>query len=40
MPQAVENAFWKATLQYVQSPDQLESILTSMESTAAQSYPY
>ncbi|HVU67712.1 MAG TPA: extracellular solute-binding protein [Ktedonobacteraceae bacterium] len=38
MPQAVENAFWKATLQYVQSPDQLDSILQSMESTAAQSY--
>lgn len=38
MPQAVENAFWKATLQYVQHPDQLDSILSSMESTAAQSY--
>ncbi len=38
MPQAVENAFWKATLQYVQSPGQLDSILSSMESTAAQSY--
>ena len=38
MPQAVENAFWKATLQYVQTPSQLDSILSSMESTAAQSY--
>jgi alpha-glucoside transport system substrate-binding protein len=38
MPQAVENAFWKATLQYVQTPDQLDSILSSMESTATQSY--
>ncbi len=38
MPQAVENAFWKATLQYVQTPNQLDSILSSMESIAAQSY--
>ena len=38
MPQAVENAFWKATLQYIQTPDQLDSILSSMESTATQSY--
>lgn len=38
MPQAVENAFWKATLQYIQTPDQLDSILSTMESTAAQNY--
>lgn len=38
MPQPVENAFWKATLQYIQTPDQLDSILSSMENTAQQNY--
>lgn len=38
MPQAVENAFWKAMLSYIQSPNQLDSILTDMESTASQNY--
>jgi alpha-glucoside transport system substrate-binding protein len=38
MPQAVENAFWAAMLQFIQTPNQLDSILQSMESTAAQNY--
>jgi alpha-glucoside transport system substrate-binding protein len=38
MPTAVENAFWKATLDYVQNPSQLDSILSSMESTAQSNY--
>jgi alpha-glucoside transport system substrate-binding protein len=38
MPSAVETAFWKATLSYIQSPSQLDSILSDMESTAAQNY--
>lgn len=38
MPQAVENAFWKAMLTYIQTPSQLDSILSNMESTAAQNY--
>lgn len=36
MPSAVENAFWQAMLTYIQTPDQLDSILSNMESTAAQ----
>lgn len=38
MPSALETAFWKATLTYIQTPDQLDSILSSLESTAASSY--
>lgn len=38
MPQAVENAFWSAMLSYIQSPNQLDSILSNMEATAAQNY--
>lgn len=38
MPQAVENAYWQATLQYVQTPDKLDSILSSVEAKAASSY--
>jgi len=38
MPPAVEDAFWKATLQYISNPGQLDSILSNMESTAAQAY--
>lgn len=38
MPSAVENAFWQAMLNYIQHPDQLDSILSSMESTAASAY--
>lgn len=38
MPQAVENAFWKATLTYIQNPAQLDSVLRGVESTAQQAY--
>lgn len=38
MPPAVETAFWKAMLSYIANPGQLDSILSDMESTAAQSY--
>ena len=38
MPQAVENAFWKAMLTYIQTPGQLNTILSDMEATAAQNY--
>jgi alpha-glucoside transport system substrate-binding protein len=38
MPSQVEDAFWSATLKYIQNPGQLDSILSSVESTAAQAY--
>jgi alpha-glucoside transport system substrate-binding protein len=38
MPTAMENAFWKAMLTYIQSPTQLDSILSGLESTAKQAY--
>jgi alpha-glucoside transport system substrate-binding protein len=38
MPAQVEDAFWKAMLSYIANPDQLDSILSNMESVAAQSY--
>lgn len=38
MPAAVENAYWAAVLNYIQHPDQLDSILSSMENTASQNY--
>jgi alpha-glucoside transport system substrate-binding protein len=38
MPPAVENAFWKAMLSYIGNPSQVDSILSGMESTAAQAY--
>jgi alpha-glucoside transport system substrate-binding protein len=38
MPQAVENAFWQATLTYIQNPTQLSSILNTIENTAQQAY--
>jgi len=38
MPSAVENAFWKATLSYIQTPEKLDSILSDMENTASQNY--
>jgi alpha-glucoside transport system substrate-binding protein len=38
MPQAVENAFWQATLAYIQNPTQLSSILNTVENTAQQAY--
>lgn len=38
MPSAMETAYWKATLNYIQNPSQLDSILSSLESTAASAY--
>jgi alpha-glucoside transport system substrate-binding protein len=38
MPQAMENAYWAGVLSYIQHPTQLDSILSSLESTAKQSY--
>jgi alpha-glucoside transport system substrate-binding protein len=38
MPSAVENAFWQAAVNYIQNPGQLDSILSSVESTAQQAY--
>lgn len=38
MPTAMENAFWKATLAYIQAPNTLDSILSGLESTAASVY--
>jgi alpha-glucoside transport system substrate-binding protein len=38
MPTAVENAYWKATLSYIQDQSQLDSILSMMESTAQSAY--
>jgi alpha-glucoside transport system substrate-binding protein len=38
MPTAMQAAFWKAILQYVQSPDQLDSILQSLDETRQSAY--
>jgi len=38
MPTAMENAFWKAMLTYIQDASQLDSILSSLEATAVQAY--
>jgi alpha-glucoside transport system substrate-binding protein len=38
MPAAVEQAFWNGTLQYIQSAGNLDSVLSTIENTAAQSY--
>jgi alpha-glucoside transport system substrate-binding protein len=38
MPAAMENAYWAGVLNYIQHPSQLDSILSSLESTAMQSY--
>ena len=38
MPQAMENAFWQATLTYIQDPKQLDSTLSTLEHTAQQVY--
>jgi alpha-glucoside transport system substrate-binding protein len=38
MPAAMNDAFWKGILQYVQSPDQLDSILENLESTRQSAY--
>ena len=38
MPQAMENAFWQATLAYIPDSTRLNSILNTLESTARQVY--
>jgi len=38
MPPAMEDAFWKAMLDYITNPSQLDSILSSLEATATQAY--
>ncbi len=38
MPTAMENAFWKASLAYIQAPGTLDSILSGLESTASSAY--
>lgn len=38
MPEAVNNAFWKGTLDYVQSPTRLDEILGTLERTSQESY--
>ncbi len=38
MPTAVQKAFWKGILVYLQDPSQLESILADIETIAAEAY--
>jgi alpha-glucoside transport system substrate-binding protein len=38
MPAAMENAYWAGVLTYIQHPDQLDSVLSSLENTATQTY--
>jgi alpha-glucoside transport system substrate-binding protein len=38
MPGAMQTAWWAATLQYLQNPGQLDSILTNLENTAQIAY--
>lgn len=38
MPEAVNSAFWKGTLDYVQNPQRLDEILAGIERTATESY--
>lgn len=38
MPEAMNNAFWKAILDYVQSPDQLDSILQNLDTVQKDAY--
>lgn len=38
MPSQVQTAMWKGLLTYIQSPDQLDSVLGQIESTAATAY--
>jgi alpha-glucoside transport system substrate-binding protein len=38
MPEAVNSAFWKGTLDYVQSPGRLDEILQTIERTAQEAY--
>ena len=38
MPQAMETAYWKGVLDYISNPSQLNSILSTLESTAVSAY--
>jgi alpha-glucoside transport system substrate-binding protein len=38
MPPVVETAFWHAVLSYIQNPGSLDTILSTVESTATQAY--
>ncbi len=38
MPTAMETAFWQGAVAYIQNPGQLDSILSSLESTASSAY--
>jgi len=38
MPTAMETAFWQGSVAYIQNPGQLDSILSSLESTASSTY--
>jgi alpha-glucoside transport system substrate-binding protein len=38
MPSQVENAFWQGALTYIQDQSKLDSVLSTIESTAAQAY--
>jgi len=38
MPSAVQKAFWEGTLNYLQNPDKLDSVLTDIESRAVEAY--
>jgi alpha-glucoside transport system substrate-binding protein len=38
MPSAMNDAFWKAILDYVQSPDKLDSILANLDTIQKDAY--
>jgi len=38
MPEAMNNAFWTATLEYTQSPGNLDSILANLDSVQESAY--
>jgi len=38
MPTAMESAYWKASLDFISDPSKLDSILSTLESTAMQVY--
>ena len=38
MPEAMNSAFWKAVLDYINNPDSLDSILANLDGVQAQAY--
>jgi alpha-glucoside transport system substrate-binding protein len=38
MPEAMNSAFWKAVLDYINNPDSLDSVLTNLDSVQSQAY--